>query len=85
MVFLFRHCVRSIDTASQAPYSAKPFPPFPKGKNICVPRGLQIMTGVGAHLRAQLVVEKVAVVADDVPRNVDSAKALAAGLGSGAG
>jgi hypothetical protein len=54
------------------------------GKDMCVPRGLDIMQGVGSHLRSALYahgVQHPLLIADDVPRNIDSAHALARGLG----
>jgi hypothetical protein len=85
-VYIFRHCVRSIDTSSLDAFSAQPFPAWGVPKDMCVPRGLDIMRGVGRHLLGgvgQGSAEAAAptVVADSVQRNIDSAHALAAGLG----
>jgi hypothetical protein len=80
-VFLFRHCVRNIDMSVLGPYTAHTFPSWGVGKDQYVPRGLDIMQGVGAQLRKTYSVQAPLVVADDVPRNIDSAHALAKGLG----
>eukprot|EP01050_Picozoa_sp_SAG11_P047742 SAG11_NODE_25176_length_362_cov_1.555133_1_plen_101_part_01 len=78
-VYVFRHCLRSIETTSLAPYSARAFPSWGVPKDTCLPRGLDIMQGVGRHLLAGGLVAPT-VVADDVPRNIASATALAKGL-----
>eukprot|EP01052_Picozoa_sp_SAG31_P008121 SAG31_NODE_402_length_16197_cov_5.262425_9_plen_790_part_00 len=79
-VYVFRHCVRSIEMTSLAPYSTRTFPSWGVPKDTCLPRGLDIMQGVGRHLLAEGLVAPT-VVADDVPRNIASATALAKGLG----
>jgi len=84
VVYLFRHCVRSVNASSLAPFAGQPFVPFGVPPNNCLPRGLTILENVGHQLRAEVMARGaggVAVVADDVPRNIDSMHALARGLG----
>ena len=50
-------------------------------KDTCLPRGLDIMQGVGEHLHSVYGVQEPTVIADNVPRNIASAQALAKGLG----
>ena len=52
-VYVFRHCVRSIEMTSLAPYSARTFPSWGVPKDTCLPRGLDIMQGVGRHICSQ--------------------------------
>eukprot|EP00036_Acanthoecidae_sp_10tr_P020816 CAMPEP_0206316774 /NCGR_PEP_ID=MMETSP0106_2-20121207/16274_1 /ASSEMBLY_ACC=CAM_ASM_000206 /TAXON_ID=81532 /ORGANISM="Acanthoeca-like sp., Strain 10tr" /LENGTH=191 /DNA_ID=CAMNT_0053748307 /DNA_START=4 /DNA_END=576 /DNA_ORIENTATION=+ len=75
VVYLFRHCVRSVNASSLAPFAGQPFVPFGVPPNNCLPRGLTILENVGHQLRAEVMARGaggVAVVADDVPRNIDS-------------
>ena len=77
---LFRHCVRSVDTGGLKLFAAKPFPSFGVKADYCLPRGIQIYTGMGGHLRPLL--HNPIVVGDSAAqRNIDSAHALASGLG----
>jgi hypothetical protein len=80
VVYLFRHCVRSIDETDLAKYASKPFPSFGVADAMCLPRGLKIYQGVGNHLRSTVGPMPV-IIADNVQRNIDSAKALASGFG----
>ena len=52
-VYLFRHCVRTIDTDSLAAFAAKPFPTWAGGVPLdyCLPRGMQIVEAIGRQLR----------------------------------
>ena len=79
-VYVFRHCVRSIDTSSLDAYSKHAFPSWGVPKDTCLPRGLDIMQGVGRHLSIAGVRSPM-LVSDDVPRNIASARAMATGLG----
>lgn len=84
VVYLFRHCVRSVNASSLAPFAGQPFPPFGVPPDNCLPRGLTIFENIGQQLRDEVMArgaDGVAVVADNVPRNVDSMHALARGLG----
>ena len=76
-VYLFRHCVRSIDVSELTPFSARPLPPFGVPKDGCLPRGLRILENIGNRLRSA---DDTFIVADNVTRNIDSAHALATGL-----
>ena len=79
-VFLFRHCVRSINESALTQYAADPFPAYGVPADYCLPRGLSIFQGIGAQLRSS-VGPSPSIIADAVARNIDSAHALAAGLG----
>ena len=82
-VYVFRHCVRAVDTSSLEPYTNRTFPSWGVSKDACLPRGLQIMQGVGVHLLAQVSptgAKSPTVIADVPTRCVDSAHALARGM-----
>jgi hypothetical protein len=80
-VYLFRHCVRSINVSELAAYSARPLPSFGVPKDSCLPRGIRILEDIGVGLRHDLVLDSTVLIADNVTRNIDSANALARGLG----
>ena len=48
--------------------------------DFCLPRGLEIYKGIGGQLKSSIGAS-LEILADDVPRNIDSAHALATGLG----
>ena len=82
-VYVFRHCVRAVDTSLLEPYTNRTFPSWGVSKDACLPRGLQIMQGVGVHLLAQVSTtgaQSPTVIADVPTRCVDSAHALARGM-----
>eukprot|EP00039_Didymoeca_costata_P003922 m.70511 g.70511 ORF g.70511 m.70511 type:complete len:370 (-) comp12140_c0_seq2:210-1319(-) len=81
VVYLFRHCVRSVNASSLTPYTTLPFPSFGVPPDTCLPRGLAILENIGNELRAEVMEKDVVVVADNVTRNIQSMHALAQGLG----
>eukprot|EP00729_Bicosta_minor_P020135 gene20135-22750_t len=83
VVYLFRHCIRSCDTSGLQAYASQPWAPWNVPLDYCLPRGLEIVKGVGMHLRtaATPVVSNPTIIADNVQRNIDSATALAEGGG----
>ena len=78
-VWLLRHCIRSINASALGKYASAPFPSWGVPADYCLPRGLEIYTAVGQHLRVARF--PPTIIADDVPRNIASAGALATGLG----
>ena len=83
VVFLIRHCVRSIDVSAITAYNNTPFPQFHVPYDYCLPRGLSILEGIGGQLVQDWAVDinHLEIIADDLPRNIDSMAALARGLG----
>jgi hypothetical protein len=93
VVYLFRHCVRSVNSSKLAPFAARPFPSFGVPPDFCLPRGLQLLEAMGARLLSghgggdenenndHAAADGLVIIADNVPRNIDSMYALGRGLG----
>eukprot|EP00239_Pterosperma_sp_CCMP1384_P009439 CAMPEP_0197865822 /NCGR_PEP_ID=MMETSP1438-20131217/43880_1 /TAXON_ID=1461541 /ORGANISM="Pterosperma sp., Strain CCMP1384" /LENGTH=386 /DNA_ID=CAMNT_0043484335 /DNA_START=154 /DNA_END=1314 /DNA_ORIENTATION=+ len=79
-VYLFRHCVRNVDYSEVQEYAKDKFPSWGVAKDMCLPRGLQIFQGIGTNMKDSFATPPM-IIADNMQRNIDSAHALATGLG----
>ena len=48
---MWSHCIRSINASALGKYASAPFPSWGVPADYCLPRGLEIYTAVGQHLR----------------------------------
>ena len=91
-VVVLRHCVRSTSATvthaiagytAPSDYSSLSAPAWGVAPKMCTPAGLEIMEGTGADLRQRFVSDtaSLAVVADPVARDVESAQAILRGMG----
>jgi len=85
-VLLLRHCVRvTAHDSDIAGYATAPMPAWPSPAGWCTPRGLELARATGADLVKDFGVppsaHEVRIFADNFMRCVDTAQAVAAGMG----